>query len=83
MKSTLCVPVFGQRPVAAQELVKAKDGSDIYGYKETLKLSWCNRLVHDLDRAVAKYKTQVSKGPLAFGGHGCPMRFRNVWVRPL
>ncbi len=34
-------------------------------------------------RAVPAYKTQASKGPLAFGGHGCPVRFRNLWVRPL
>ncbi len=34
-------------------------------------------------RAVPEYKSQASKGPLAFGGHGCPVRFRNVWVRPL
>ena len=36
-----------------------------------------------LHRAVAEYKTPISTGPLAFGGHGCPVRFRNVWVRPL
>jgi len=34
-------------------------------------------------RIVPEYTHKVSKGPLAFGGHGCPVRFRNVWVRPL
>ncbi len=34
-------------------------------------------------RIAAVYKQKVSKGPLVFGGHGCPVRFRNVWVRPL
>lgn len=34
-------------------------------------------------RIVPQYKNQISKGPLAFGGHGCPVRFRNIWVRPL
>ena len=34
-------------------------------------------------RGVPEYKSQISKGPLVFGGHGCPVRFRNVWVRPL
>jgi hypothetical protein len=34
-------------------------------------------------RGIPEYKTKVSKGPLTFGGHGCPVRFRNVWVRPL
>jgi hypothetical protein len=34
-------------------------------------------------RIIPEYKTQTSKDPLAFGGHGCPVRFRNIWVRPL
>jgi hypothetical protein len=34
-------------------------------------------------RIVPEYKTRISKGSLSFGGHGCPVRFRNVWVRPL
>jgi hypothetical protein len=34
-------------------------------------------------RIVAQYKQKISKGPLRFAGHHCPVRFRNVWVRPL
>lgn len=34
-------------------------------------------------RLVPEFKKKASKGPLAFGGHGCPVRFRNIWVRPL
>ena len=34
-------------------------------------------------RTPPEYKTQTSRGPLAFGGHDCPVRFRNIWVRPL
>ena len=34
-------------------------------------------------RIVAEYKQRISKGPLAFGGHGCPVRFRNIWLREL
>ena len=34
-------------------------------------------------RIIPEYKSQTTKGPLAFGGHGCPVRFRNIWVRPL
>jgi len=34
-------------------------------------------------RILPVYSKKTSKGPLAFAGHGCPVRFRNVWVRPL
>jgi hypothetical protein len=34
-------------------------------------------------RIVPEYKHHISKGPLAFGGHGCPVRFRNIWLREL
>jgi hypothetical protein len=45
----------------AQPLVHAKDGSGIYGYKDTPKLPWCNYLVHDPDRPVPK---RVDPGPV-------------------
>jgi hypothetical protein len=34
-------------------------------------------------RIVPEYKQKLSRAPLAFGGHGCPVRFRNIWLRPL
>ncbi len=34
-------------------------------------------------RVLSEYKQKVSKGPLGFGGHGCPIRFRNLWLRRL
>jgi hypothetical protein len=34
-------------------------------------------------RELPEYKHKVSKGPLALAGHNCPVRFRNLWVRPL
>jgi hypothetical protein len=34
-------------------------------------------------RIIPEYKHKVSRGPLAFGGHGCPVRFRNIWIRKL
>lgn len=34
-------------------------------------------------RILPEYKQKVSKGPLVLSGHNCPVRFRNIWVRPL
>jgi hypothetical protein len=34
-------------------------------------------------RILPQYRRKVSQGPLVFGGHDCPVRFRNIWVRPL
>lgn len=34
-------------------------------------------------RILPEYKHKVSQGPLALGGHGCPVRFRNIWLRKL
>jgi hypothetical protein len=34
-------------------------------------------------RILPEYKHKTSTGPLAFGGHGCPVRFRNIWLRKL
>jgi hypothetical protein len=34
-------------------------------------------------RILPEYKKQVSRGPLVFSGHDCPVRFRNIWLRPL
>lgn len=46
---------------AAADLVKAKDGSGVYGYKDTPLLPWCGYLVHDPDRPAPK---KVSPGPV-------------------
>jgi hypothetical protein len=34
-------------------------------------------------RILPEYKNKVSRGPLVLGGHGCPVRFRNIWLRAL
>jgi hypothetical protein len=34
-------------------------------------------------RIVPAYVHKTSKGPLGLGGHGCLVRFRNIWYRPL
>jgi len=46
--------------VVAVELVKAKDGSGIVGYKDTPILPWCGYHVHDPDRPAPK---RVQPGP--------------------
>ena len=34
-------------------------------------------------RIVARYTQKISQGPLKLAGHHCPVRFRNIWIRPL
>jgi hypothetical protein len=38
---------------------------------------------HSAHAGLASYKPVKSKGPLSFGAHRCPVRFRNIWIRPL
>lgn len=33
--------------------------------------------------ALPEYRQQRERGPLVLHGHNCPVRFRNLWVRPL
>jgi hypothetical protein len=34
-------------------------------------------------RVLPEYREKRSRGPLALGGHDCPVRFRNIWLRPI
>lgn len=34
-------------------------------------------------RVLPEYRQKSGQGPVAFGGHGCPLRFRNLWLRKL
>jgi hypothetical protein len=34
-------------------------------------------------RILPEYRQKRSRGPLALHGHDCPVRFRNIWLRPL
>ncbi len=62
MKSLLLAAVLASSlpSVTAAELVKAKDGSGVYGYDDTPVLPWCGFRVHDADRPAPK---RVSPGP--------------------
>jgi hypothetical protein len=53
----VCLPTAN---VSAAELIKAKDGSGYFGYKDTPKLPWCDWLVHDPDRPAPR---RVEPGP--------------------
>jgi hypothetical protein len=33
--------------------------------------------------ALPEYRRKTRRGPLVLHGHNCPVRFRNIWVRPL
>jgi len=51
---------LGNGLAAEPELVYAKDGSCVYGYKDTPKLPWCEYVVHDPDRPAPK---RLNPGP--------------------
>jgi hypothetical protein len=34
-------------------------------------------------RSLPAYTKKVSEGPLSLGAHHCPVRFRNIWLRPI
>ncbi|MBL9134936.1 MAG: DUF1080 domain-containing protein [Verrucomicrobiales bacterium] len=55
------VLVGSGRHLVAADLVKAKDGSGVYGYKDTPLLPWCGYLVHDPDRPAPK---RILPGPV-------------------
>jgi hypothetical protein len=61
--------VFAAGQLLAADLVKAKDGSGVYGYKHTPKLPWCEWLVHDPDRPNPK---RVDPGPASANAYPQP-----------
>jgi hypothetical protein len=62
-RAWIALVLSGLIPVSAlaADLVKAKDGSGVYGYKDTPLLPWCGFLVHDPDRPAPK---RVDPGPV-------------------
>ncbi len=57
----ICCLWVASRAIAA-ELVKARDGSGIFGYKDTPVLPWCGYHVHDPDRPAPPVVTPGSRG---------------------
>ena len=51
---------FAALPALPDGLVYAKDGSGVYGYKDTPKLPWIDYLVHDPDRPAPR---RIDPGP--------------------
>src|SRR5687768_1851431 len=75
-------------PPLSDGLVYAKDGSGVYGYKDTPKLPWCDYLVHDPDRpAPARIDPGPAPGPapvpadaiVLFGGTNLSAWTENQW----
>jgi hypothetical protein len=59
---TLVLGLTSNLTLAADELVKARDGSGVYGYRDTPKQPWSGYLVHDPDRPIPK-KVETSPAP--------------------
>jgi hypothetical protein len=57
-----CFRATAAQPDPSEGLVYAKDGSGVFGYKDTPKLPWCDYLVHDPDRPAPR---RVDPGPAA------------------
>ncbi len=38
---------------------------------------------HTPHGGLASYRSVKAKGPVVFGAHHCPVRFRNIWIRRL
>src|SRR6185436_16467175 len=55
-----CFSVRAALPALSDGLVYAKDGSGVFGYKDTPKLPWCDYLVHDPDRPAPR---KIDPGP--------------------
>lgn len=56
----LAVSLAGPASLAAKDLVKARDGSGVYGYAGTPRLPWCEFHVHDPNRPAPP---RVDPGP--------------------
>jgi hypothetical protein len=57
---SLCIESRAALPELSDGLVYAKNGSGVFGYKDTPKLPWCDYVVHDPDRPAPR---RVDPGP--------------------
>jgi hypothetical protein len=62
---SLCLGSPAALPQLSDGLVYSKDGSGVFGYKDTPKLPWCDYVVHDPDRPVPH---RVDPGPASGPG---------------
>lgn len=60
LPACLLALALGSEALRAADLVKARDGSGVYGYKDTPVLPWCGFHVHDPDRPAPP---RVNPGP--------------------
>jgi hypothetical protein len=88
--------IFLLTSLHAAEFENAKDSSGVIGYKDTYKLPWCDYVIklyadgecgaiygETRHRVPPAYHKSDSVGPISLPAHYCPVRLRNIWVRPL
>ncbi len=73
---TFTAPVFeGTKLVKPAYITMYHNGVLVHNHQEVYGATGHKVLPH--------YRNAVSEGPLMLAGHGCPVRFRNIWIRPL
>jgi hypothetical protein len=65
----------GQRMLEPSRVTVLHNGVMVH-HHEVVHGAIGHRVLPDPSRAVAR-------GPIVLGGHGCPVAFRNIWIRPL
>lgn len=73
---TFTAPVFeGAKLVKPAYITMYHNGVLVHNHQEVYGATGHKVLPH--------YRNAVSEGPLMLAGHGCPVRFRNIWIRSL
>lgn len=69
-------PVFkGQEMVSPPRVTVFHNGVLVHHNQEVFGLT--------NHRVAPGFTRKVAEGPIALSGHGCPIQFRNIWLRPL